>query len=64
MLADYYNQFPEVEIMNRITAPALEPRLRRIFARYGIPKEIVTDNAQTFCSSNFKDLMVEYGIKH
>ena len=52
VLVDYYSRFPEVEIMKKITADALEPRLRRIFARYGILQRIVTDNAQTFCSIN------------
>ena len=61
---DYYSRYPDVEIMKTITTAALEPRLRRIFARYGIPKEIVTDNAQTFCSASFAHLMDEFGIKH
>jgi transposase InsO family protein len=64
VLVDYYSRFPEVEIMKKITAAALEPRLRRIFARYGVTKRIVTDNAQTFCSTRFANLMAEYGIKH
>ena len=64
VLVDYYSRFPEVEIMKKITADALEPRLRRIFARYGIPQRIVTDNAQTFCSTSFANLMAEYGIQH
>ena len=61
---DYYSRYPDVEIMKTITTAALEPSLRRIFARYGIPKEIVTDNAQTFCSASFAHLMDEFGIKH
>ena len=62
VLVDYYSCFPE--IMTKITAEALEPRLRRIFSRYGVLQRIVTDNAQTFCSTHFANLMVEYGIKH
>lgn len=64
VLVDYYSRFPEVEIMKKITASALEARLRRIFARYGIPTQLVTDNAQTFCSSRFASFMAECGIKH
>ena len=64
VLVDYYSRFPEVEIMTKITAEALDPRLRRIFSRYGVPQRIVTDNAQTFCSTHFANLMAEYGIKH
>ena len=45
VLVDYYSRFPEIEIMTKITAEALEPRLRRIFSRYGVPQRIVTDNA-------------------
>ena len=64
VLVDYYSRFPEIEIMTKITAEALDPRLRRIFSRYGFPQRIVTDNAQTFCSTHFANLMAEYGIKH
>ena len=64
LLVDYYSRYPEVEIMKHITAAALEPRLRRIFARYGVPQEIVTDNAKTFRSSRFSNLMREFGMKH
>jgi hypothetical protein len=38
VLVDYYSRYPEVEIMKHITTAALEPRLRRIFARYGVPR--------------------------
>ena len=64
VLVDYYSRFPEIEIMTKITVEALEPRLRRIFSHYGVPQRIVTDNAQTFCSTHFANLMAEYGIKH
>ena len=64
LLVDYYSRYPEVEIMKHITAAALEPRLRRIFARYGVPQEIVMDNAKTFRSSRFSNLIREFGIKH
>jgi hypothetical protein len=63
VLVDYYSQYPEVEIMKHITTASLKPRLRRIFARYGVPQEIVTDNAKTFRSSRFSNLMREFGIK-
>ena len=64
VLVDYYSRYPEIEVMKNITTGALEPRLRRIFARYGVPQEIVTDNAKTFRSSQFADFMTEFGIKH
>ena len=64
VLVDYYSRYPEVEIMKHITTAALEPRLRRIFARYGVPQEIVTDNAKTFRSFRFSNLMREFGVKH
>jgi transposase InsO family protein len=64
VLVDYYIRYPEVEIMKHITTAALEPPLRRIFARYGVPQEIVADNAKTFRSSRFSNLMREFGIKH
>ena len=49
--------------MKNIMTGALEPRLRRIFAHYGVPQEIVTDNAKTFRSSQFAYFMTEFGMK-
>jgi len=38
--------------------------LRMLFARYGLPKELVTDNGPQFTSTVFTRCMQENGIRH
>ena len=39
-------------------------QLRRIFARFGIPKQIVSDNGPQFVSSEFRTFCKKQGIRH
>ncbi|XP_046746420.1 uncharacterized protein K02A2.6-like [Diprion similis] len=64
VLVDYYSRFYEVEIMMSITASKLLERLKVIFARYGIPNTIISDNGRTFIEKEFKAYMEEHGIHH
>ena len=38
--------------------------LRRVFAAFGLPEQLVTDNGPQFVSREFADLMQGNGIKH
>lgn len=39
-------------------------KLRRLFASYGLPEQIVTDNATTFTSEEFQTFVKQNGILH
>lgn len=39
-------------------------KLRRRFASYGLPEQIVTDNATTFTSEEFQTFVKQNGILH
>ena len=45
------------------SAKAIE-MLRGIFASYGLPKELVSDNGPQLASSEFRDFLKKYGVKH
>ena len=51
------NVFTKVEIMNSINSEATIEILRQLFARYGIPKTVVSDNGATFTSATFQEFM-------
>uniref|UniRef100_A0A3P9MD94 Integrase catalytic domain-containing protein n=1 Tax=Oryzias latipes TaxID=8090 RepID=A0A3P9MD94_ORYLA len=50
--------------MSQITTQATITRLRRLFSSFGLPEQIVTDNATTFTSAEFKTFVKMNGIHH
>ena len=50
--------------MNSTTAEKTCEILRTLFASYGLPEEIVTDNGLHFISSAFKSFLKRNGAKH
>ena len=51
-------------ITSTITSVKTIEQLRIIFAIHGFPKKIVTDNATTFTSEEFKKFMSDNGVVH
>lgn len=63
IVVDYYSRWIEILHVNRITYAACIKKLKDIFARYGIPAEVVTDNGPHFASAEFQSFAKEYGFK-
>uniref|UniRef100_A0A665US80 Integrase catalytic domain-containing protein n=1 Tax=Echeneis naucrates TaxID=173247 RepID=A0A665US80_ECHNA len=51
-------------LLTLLTDTATVTRLRRLFASYGLPEQIVTDNATTFTSDEFQTFVKQNGILH
>ena len=49
-MSDYYSNFIEVARVNTITSRAVIMELKAIFARFGIPDTLSTDNRPQFSS--------------
>lgn len=66
ILVDGYSKWLEVFRIPNLTsqAEATIARLRRLFAAYGLPEQIVTDNGTQFTSEEFKNFMQLNGILH
>lgn len=64
IVVDAYTKWLEVFRMSQITSQATITRLRRLFASYGLPEQIVTDNATTFTSDEFQTFVKLNGILH
>lgn len=64
IMIDAYSKWPEVHVMREITAKATISKCRQIFAAYGLPQVIVTDNGRTFTSHEFQQFLLVNGIKH
>ena len=55
LVADYYSRFVEVQKLTTITSSNIITQLKAIFARYGIPAAMVTDNGPQFDSYEIKE---------
>lgn len=64
LLIDAHSKWMEVHPMASITAKATTECLRNIFAQFGLPEKLVSDNSPTFVSAEFKDFLQQNGIKH
>lgn len=49
---------------NRVTTRVTIKILRELFARFGIPNTIVTDNGTPFTAGEFKELCREKTVEH
>ena len=50
--------------MPSVTSESTIEKLRNMFARYGVPMHLVSDNSPQFTSREFADFMKQNGIKH
>ena len=50
MVSDYFSGYIEVERLQSTTASAVIKVLKIMFARYGIPSEVVSDNGPEFAA--------------
>ncbi len=50
---DAYSKWLEVFRTSQITSQATITRLKRLISAYGLPEQIMTDNATTFTSDEF-----------
>ncbi|KAK9528348.1 hypothetical protein VZT92_012518 [Zoarces viviparus] len=64
VVVDSHTKWLEVFRMSQITSQATITRLRRLFASYGLPEQIVTDNATTLTSDEFQTFAKQNGILH
>ncbi|XP_017886019.1 uncharacterized protein K02A2.6-like, partial [Ceratina calcarata] len=64
ILVDAYSKWPEVHIVENITTETTIKKCKQIFAYFGLPKLIITDNGRTFVAKEFKDILAKNGIVH
>ena len=64
VVIDAHSKWIEVEDMKEATAGATIQRLRAMFARFGIPESLVSDNGPCFIRKEFKDFLRKNGVMH
>jgi len=64
IVIDANSKWPEVIEMHSTTAQKTITELRKLFAAYGLPEQLVSDNGPQFVSDEFATFMKMNGIKH
>ena len=63
VIVDSYSKWPEVIPMTSTTTISLINVLTPVFARWGIPRQVVSDNGPQFTSYEFKHFLLKNGIE-
>ena len=64
LVCDSHSKWPEIITMKSTTASKTIEELRKLFASYGLPEQIVTDNGPQFVSEEFATFTKANGVKH
>ena len=64
VMADYYSRWIEVLRLYKTTAKAVINKMKDVFARFGAPKEVVSDNGPQFISEEFQQFSVKCKFNH
>lgn len=64
VVVDAFSKYPEVVILNSSTAEITIKTLHNLFAKFGIPKTLVTDNGTQFKCSEFETFKNRCGFIH
>ena len=64
IVTDAHSKLPEIIQMKETTAPKTIQELLKLFATYGLPLHVVTDNGPQFTSTDFATFLKSNWIKH
>jgi hypothetical protein len=62
VVLDAHSKWPEVRIMSNTKCQTVIEALRSMFAAFGLPEEIVSDNGQPFASQEMSQFLQANGI--
>ena len=64
IVVDAHSKWPEVQEMKSTTAAKTIEVLRQMFARYGLPEQLVSDNGPQFIAEEFATFLKQNAVKH
>ena len=63
-VVDYHSRWIEISRLERTTAECVIAHTSSIFARYGIPEVVVSDNGPQYTSTRYAKFAKDYGFLH
>ena len=64
VITDEYSRYPIVDIVDSTSANSVIPKLDKVFAEFGIPQTLKTDNGPPFNSKDFAAYCTHLGFRH
>lgn len=64
IIIDAFSKWPEIYIVPNMNASTVIGKFNKLFARYGLPSSLVTDNQSTFVSNEMQQYLRKNNIKH
>ena len=64
LIADYYSKFLEIALLHDTKSKTVISHMKSIFARQGIPEEVVSDNGPQYSSEEFKAFAEKWEFVH
>lgn len=64
LIVDYYSRYIETAKLSSTSSSTVIQHIKSIFARHGIPQEVVSDNGPQYSSREFHKFADNYGFKH
>ena len=61
---DDYSRYPVVEVITSLSSKTVIPHLKKIFAEFGIPETVRSDNGPPFNSKEFGEFAQRIGFTH
>ena len=62
VLIDYFSRYPEVHKLQSTTSYSIINAMKTVFARFGIPELLVSDNGPQYTSQEFNHFAKQYGF--
>lgn len=63
VVIDYFSRFIEIAFLQSITSAQVIGKMKNMFARWGIPEELVSDNGTQFTSEAFHEFALNYKFR-
>ena len=64
VVVDYFSNFIEVIRVHNQTSTSLIKEFQNIYARFGVPDQLVTDNGPQFCTEEFRKFAERWNFEH
>ena len=64
IVVDAHSKWVEAVCTSSVSSSCVIEELRTLFARFGLPEMVVTDNGTCFVSREFEDFLRKNGVKH